>query len=96
MQVGAVTSAPGKGLEKFRTAAHKMHLGNHSNEPCQLLLRVSPQGGCRTKSLGAKSFAVGPDVPPHINLGCALLPLCLAGNIALWVGTSCVPMCPLV
>ena len=76
-QVGAVTSAPGKGLDKVRSAAHKMHLGKHSNEPCQLLLRVSPQGVCNTKSLWAQFFALGPGVPPHISLGCGFLLLCL-------------------
>ena len=85
-----MTSAPGKGLDKVRSAAHKMHLGNHSNEPCQLLLRVSPQGVCTTQSFWAQFSVRGPGVPPHSSLGCDLLLLCLAGHIALWVPTSCV------
>lgn len=82
-----MTSAPGKGLDKFRSAAHKMHLGNHSNEPCQLLLRVSPQRVCSTKSLWAQSCALCPGAPKHTQPGSCPLLVCLAGGICT-VGTN--------
>lgn len=82
-----MTSAPGKGLDKFRSAAHKMHLGTHSNEPCQLLLRVSPQRVCSTKSLWAQSCALCPGAPQHTQPGSCPLLVCLAGGICT-VGTN--------
>ena len=87
-QVGAVTSAPAKGLDKVRSAAHKMHLGNHSNEPCQLLLRVSPQGCCTPSPCGLSSLLWALACPPRPTW----VVLCSCGvcwaDTALWVPTS--------